>query len=198
MNAQKITLISILGLLSAITSHAISAPPDSITNKGSATQKSASITNMNQKTANEKIRINGLQGGRVINSGNKLIIQGGTIVAEQNQTNPMIQIENPQNKEIIIENTQVIANKVRQSNKNGSAGIIVVENGKKQGNTKSHIQMQNVHVKAVNSTVTAKATGGEKVCAGIVCTGFDDDDKVTGNIIVDVRGNNTFEAESKK
>ena len=198
MKIGHIALRSFGLLAAAAAAHSFASPPASITDKGSVTQKSASVTNPNGKTSSETVKINGLQGGKVINKGNKLIVQGGTIVAKRNQTQPMIQIENPQNKEILIENTQIIADNVNQTSKDGSAGIIVMEIGKKQGNTHAKVKVRNVHVNAVNATVTAKSSDGEKACAGIVCTGFDEDDKVKGNVIVDIRGNNTFKVESLK
>lgn len=183
------------GILSVFSAFQLGAAPVSITNTGSITQV-GSITADQQQIKAENIKINGLQGGRITNTGNKLIVQGGTIVSRPGEKKPAIQIENPKNKEIILENTRIISDGAILDNQDGSSALIIIENGHQVGNNSSRVRVKNVHVTANNSTIRAKASGGTRACAGVVCTGFDDDDE-SNNVVVRVRGKNTFEAISK-
>ena len=197
MKIKHPAVAATLGGILLISAYSASSAPNSITDKGSASYKGASAANVIQKSGKEQIKINGLQGGKITQTQNKLIVQGGTIVAKPGEKQPAIHIENPGNKEILIQNTRIISDGAVQDNKDGSAGIVIIENGNKQGNTRARVKMDNVHVTARNSTIRAKASGGGSACAGVVCTGMDDDDEQSGNIVVDIRGNNSFEAISQ-
>ena len=159
------------------------SPPSSITDKGSISQRGSVVAEKANNVRTEQININGLQGGQVINSGNKLIVKGGTITTKpgQNQNKPLIEIKNPRNKEIYIENTRIVTDGFSQDNKDGSAGVVVVENGKKK--------------KSRNSEINARATSssGSVACAGVVCT----DEDVDSKVIVKIKGKNKFKAIAK-
>ena len=201
MTSKSFSMLALsLGALSAIglwgQAKPAEAAPNSVSDKGSVSQRS-NIAGSKQNANAEKIQINGLQGGQLIQSGNKVIVRGGTIVAKPGESKPAIQIENPRNKEVVIENTRIISDGAVQNNKDGNAGIVIIENGKQvAGNSNSRIKINNVEVKARNSTIRAQASGGQSVCAGVVCTGFGDNDD-ENNTIIEIRGNNTFEAISK-
>ena len=174
------------------------SPPASITDKGSISQKASVVSEKANNVRTEQININGLQGGKVTSSGNKLIVKGGTITAKpgQNQNKPLIEIKNPRNKEIYIENTRIITDGFTQDNKDGSAGVVVVENGKrKNARDNSKVHMKNVHVESRNSEVNARATSssGSIACAGVVCT----DEDVDSKVIVKIKGKNKFKAVAK-
>ncbi|UOO81053.1 hypothetical protein LVJ83_08675 [Uruburuella testudinis] len=194
MNIRHQLILGTLG--SALLAAAVSttAAPNSITDKGSVSQK-ASVAANKQKINTEQIKINGLQGGKITTKGNKIIVQGGTIVSKAGDKEPAIRIDNPKNKQILIQNTRILSDGVTQNNKNGSAGIVVIENNQKQGNNQSRVQIDNVRVEARNSTIRAQSSSGGSACAGVVCTGFGDDDD--SDMVVNIRGNNTFEAISK-
>ncbi len=194
MNIRYKLALSALGGALLVTAYPTIAAPNPITDKGSVSQKS-SISANKQKINTEQVKINGLQGGKVTTSGNKIIVQGGTIVSKAGDKEPAIRIENPKNKQILIQNTRVVSDGVTQNNKNGNAGIVVIENNRQRGNSHSRVQIDNVRVDARNSTIRAQSSSGGSACAGVVCTGFDDDDD--SNMIVNIRGNNTFEAVSK-
>ncbi|MDO5639676.1 MAG: hypothetical protein Q4G28_07370 [Neisseria sp.] len=194
MHLRRKLALGALGSVLLATAYTATSAPNPVTDKGSVSQK-ASVTDKHQKLNTEQVKINGLQGGKITTSGNKIIVQGGTIVSRAGDKEPAIRIENPKNKQILIQNTRVISDGVTQNNKNGSAGIVVIENSQKQGNSHSRVQIDNVRVDARNSTIRAQSSSGGSACAGVVCTGFDDDDD--SNMIVNIRGNNTFEAVSK-
>lgn len=170
------------------------AAPNSITDKGSVSERQPVAENKNA-LKQEKIEVRNLQGGKLVQNGSQVILQGGTIIGKTGDKEPLIQIENPLNKQVIIRDTRIITDGVTQSVKGDSAGIVVIENGNKKGNSK--VKMQNVRVTSRNSNIkaTAVASNGGKACAGVVCAGFDDDDE--SNIIVDVKGRNTFKAIAK-
>ena len=197
MNTQCKPLLNLAlsALLLAVAGTAVSAP-NSISDKGAVSQKS-SVTAKNRNSINaEQVKINGLKGGKIINSGNKIIVQGGTIVSKNGDKEPAIRIENPHNKQILIQNTRILSDGVTQDNKNGSAGIVVIENNKKQtGNSSSRVKIDNVRVEARNSTIRAQSSDGSSACAGVVCTGFGDDDD--SDMVVHIHGKNTFEAIAK-
>ncbi len=197
MNMKHSAVAAAFGSVLLLSAYSASSAPNSVTDKGSASYKGASAANVIQNNGKEKIKINGLQGGKIIQTKNRLIVQGGTIVTKPGEKEPAIHIENPGNKEILIQNTRIIADGAVQDNKDGSAGIVIIENGNRQGNTSARVKMDNVHVTARNSTIRAQSSGGSKVCAGVICTGMGDDDEQSGNVIVDIRGNNSFEAISK-
>ena len=174
------------------------SPPSSITDKGSISQRGSVVAEKANNVRTEQININGLQGGQVINSGNKLIVKGGTITTKpgQNQNKPLIEIKNPRNKEIYIENTRIVTDGFAQDNKDGSAGVVVVVNGKKKNaRDTSKIHMKNVHVESRNSEINARATSssGSVACAGVVCT----DEDVDSKVIVKIKGKNKFKAIAK-
>ncbi|WP_107688867.1 hypothetical protein [Neisseria wadsworthii] len=191
MSKRKLVLALTSVFLAASVSH---AAPNSITDKGSVSERKP-VTENKGALKQEKIEVRNLQGGKLIQSGNKVILQGGTIIGKAGDKEPLIQIENPLNKQIIIRDTRIITDGITQSTKGDNAGIVVIENGNKKGN--SRVKMQNVRVTSRNSNIkaTAVASNGGKACAGVVCTGFDDDDE--SNIIVDVKGRNTFKAIAK-
>ncbi|OSI10145.1 hypothetical protein [Neisseria canis] len=191
MSKRQLALALSGVFLAASVSH---AAPNSITDKGSVSERK-SVSENKGALKQEKIEVRNLQGGKLIQSGNKVILQGGTIVGKAGDKEPLIQIENPLNKQVIIRDTRIITDGITQSAKGDSAGIVVIENGNKKGNSK--VKMQNVRVTSRNSNIqaTAIASNGGKACAGVVCTGFDDDDE--SNIIVDVKGRNTFKAIAK-
>ena len=174
------------------------SPPSSITDKGSISQRGSVVAEKANNVRTEQININGLQGGQVINSGNKLIVKGGTITTKpgQNQNKPLIEIKNPRNKEIYIENTRIVTDGFAQDNKDGSAGVVVVENGKKKNaRDTSKIHMKHVNVESRNSEINARATSssGSVACAGVVCT----DEDVDSKVIVKIKGKNKFKAIAK-
>ena len=182
MNFRRKLALSALGGALLVTAYTAISAPNPITDKGSVSQKSSVVANKHNKINTEQVKINGLQ--------------GGTIVSKAGDKEPAIRIENPQNKQILIQNTRILSDGVTQNNKNGSAGIVVIENNQKQaGNSHSRVQVDNVRVEARNSTIRAQSTSGGSACAGVVCTGFGDDDD--SNMTVHIRGNNTFEAISK-
>ena len=196
MNFRRKLALSALGGALLVTAYTAISAPNPITDKGSVSQKSSVVANKHNKINTEQVKINGLQGGKITTKGNKIIVQGGTIVSKAGDKEPAIRIENPQNKQILIQNTRILSDGVTQNNKNGSAGIVVIENNQKQaGNSHSRVQVDNVRVEARNSTIRAQSTIGGSACAGVVCTGFGDDDD--SNMTVHIRGNNTFEAISK-
>ena len=51
------------------------SPPSSITDKGSISQRGSVVAEKANNVRTEQININGLQGGQVINSGNKIDCQ---------------------------------------------------------------------------------------------------------------------------
>lgn len=191
MSKRQLVLALSSVFLAASVSH---AAPNSITDKGSVSERKP-VTENKGALKQEKIEVRNLQGGKLIQNGNKVILQGGTIIGKAGDKEPLIQIENPLNKQIIIRDTRIITDGITQSTKGDNAGIVVIENGNKKGNSK--VKMQNVRVTSRNSNIqaTAVASNGGKACAGVVCTGFDDDDE--SNIIVDVKGRNTFKAIAK-
>ncbi|KPN71496.1 hypothetical protein [Neisseria sp. 83E34] len=191
MSKRQLVLALSSVFLAASVSH---AAPNSITDKGSVSERKP-VTENKGALKQEKIEVRNLQGGKLIQNGNKVILQGGTIIGKAGDKEPLIQIENPLNKQIIIRDTRIITDGITQSTKGNNAGIVVIENGNKKGNSK--VKMQNVRVTSRNSNIqaTAVASNGGKACAGVVCTGFDDDDE--SNIIVDVKGRNTFKAIAK-
>lgn len=197
MNIRYKLTLSALGSALLMAAYSATSAPNPITDKGSVSQKSSIVASKHNKINTEQVKINGLQGGKITTKGNTILVQGGTIVSKAGDKEPAIRIENPQNKKILIQNTRILADGVTQDNKNGSAGIVVIENNQKQaGNSHSRVQVDNVRVEARNSTIRARSSSsGSSACAGVVCTGFDDDDD--SNMVVNIRGNNTFEAISK-
>ncbi|MFV2030248.1 hypothetical protein [Neisseria sp. S1] len=192
--AKAIQIFKFAATILAISNLAMAAP-SSITNKGSASQPKAtqSQNSASSQTKNKEIiKINGLKDGKIIQNGNNIVVQGGTIVSKPGTKQPLIQIQNPKNKNILVQNTRIISDGYRQDNSDGDAAIIIIENGKKYGNSTSRVKVNNVRVKAQNTTVRAKSSGGASACAGVVCTGSGKDDE--NNITVEIRGNNYFEA----
>ena len=95
-----------------------------------------------------------------------------------------------------MENTRIVTDGFAQDNKDGSAGVVVVENGKKKNaRDTSKIHMKNVHVESRNSEINARATSssGSVACAGVVCT----DEDVDSKVIVKIKGKNKFKAIAK-
>lgn len=182
------------GVFLIVSSAAVQAQPNSITDKGSvAERKSVSDKGGIKK---EKIEVRNLQGGKLIKSGNQVILQGGTIIGKAGDKEPLIQIENPLNKQVLIRDTRIITDGITQARNEDNAGIVVIENGNKKG-AKSRVKVENVHVTSRNSNIkaTAVSSNGGTACAGVVCTGLDEDDE--SNVVVDVRGRNKFEAIAK-
>lgn len=182
------------GMVFALAFSGAHAGQNSITDKGSvAERKSVSENNSVKK---EKIEIRNLKGGKLVKSGSRVILQGGTIIGKAGDKEPLIQIENPQNKQILIRDTRIITDGITQARNEDNAGIVVIENGNKQG-AKSRIKVENVHVTSRNSNIqaTAVAANGGSACAGLVCTSLDDDDE--SNITVNAKGRNQFKAVAK-
>lgn len=194
MDKRRLTAV-LGGVFLAATGLNAHAAPNSITDKGSVAQQT-SITD-NNSVRPEKIEIRNLQGGKLVQNGSRVSLQGGTIIGKAGDSQPLIQIENPRNKQITIRDTRIITDGVTQKLDTDNAGIVVVENSKNRRGAKSRVHIENVHVVSRNNNIqaTATATDGSTACAGVVCTSLDEDDK--SDIKVKVKGRNKFKAVAK-
>ncbi|MEN9374123.1 MAG: hypothetical protein RIR79_1675 [Pseudomonadota bacterium] len=110
-----------------------------------------------------EIQVNPNFTGRVIETDSKIIVEGGTIVANGGN-DAAIKLNKGSNKEVIISNVRVISNNQNVRNTTGHAGIVDIDNS----TSTARVTVRNVNVSSRNAKITTEVQGKD-ACAGVVC-----------------------------
>jgi hypothetical protein len=109
------------------------------------------------------LSINGMVVGSVVETKNKVIIDGAVFSLNGDDA-PAIEIGKNLNKEVIISNVRILSQRQKIHNGTGQAGIMVIDNA----DSKSKLTMRDVKVNSRNVDIASTSTA-KNVCAAIIC-----------------------------
>ena len=107
---------------------------------------------------------NGLRSGKIIETRNKVIVEGATFVVNEKSNAPVIKLEKNDKRRIVLSNVRIISNNQTIADTTGNAGIVAIDNSK----SKSKVTIRNLTVKARNSRISSVSMSDD-VCAGLIC-----------------------------
>ncbi len=110
------------------------------------------------------VETNGLITGTIVETGDKVIINGAVFVLNGTGNTPAIKLGGNANKDVIIRNSLILSNNQTIRDDTGRASVLMIDNSR----SNSRVRMRNVKVVARNSDISSVSTAND-VCAGVMC-----------------------------
>jgi hypothetical protein len=108
------------------------------------------------------LALSGMVFGKVVETKDKLIVEGATFVSNGNDL-PVIYVGKNLKKEVIFSNVRIISNNQNIRDNTGTSGVFVVDNQ----DSKSKISLRNVHVFSRNANISSQ-NNANYVSAGVL------------------------------
>ena len=136
-----------------------------------------------------EIQVNPNFTGRVIETDRRIIIEGGTIIANGG-SDAAIKLNKGSRKEVIISNVRVISNNQNIRSTTGNVGVVDIDNS----TSTARVNVRNINVLYRNAKITTE-TQSKNSCAGVVCINSGSHDAVR-SVEVKAIGQTTISATS--